>query len=80
MHRLNSLAVPRPGGGAWTRDSIIRVACRLARDDFIDADLLKAAPKKRASDDLLTVVASIVKGMRRRREEPTLARNLLGRA
>jgi hypothetical protein len=43
------------------------------RDGFIDTDLLKAAPKKRDNDDLLTVVAGIVKGMRRRNEEPTLA-------
>jgi hypothetical protein len=73
VRRLNSLGVPRPGGGGWTRDSIIRVARRLARDGFIDTDLLKAAPKKRDNDDLLTVVAGIVKGMRRRNEEPTLA-------
>ena len=73
VRRLNSLDVPRPSGGAWTRDSIIRVARRLARDGFIDADLLKAAPKKRDSDNLLTVVAGIIKGMRRRKEEPTLA-------
>jgi hypothetical protein len=25
VRRLNSLDVPRPGGGAWSRDSIIRV-------------------------------------------------------
>jgi hypothetical protein len=49
------------------------VARRLARDGFIDADLLKAAPKKRDSVDLLTVVAGIVKGMRQRNEEPKLA-------
>ena len=73
VRRLNSLDVPRPSGGAWTRDSIIRVARRLARDGFIDADLLKAAPKKRDSVDLLTVVAGIVKGMRQRNEEPKLA-------
>lgn len=72
VRRLNSLDVPRPGG-TWTRDSIIRVARRMARDGFIDADLLKAAPKKRDSVDLLTVVAGIVKGMRQRNEEPKLA-------
>jgi hypothetical protein len=72
VRRLNSLDVPRPGG-TWTRDSIIRVARRMARDGFIDADLLKAALKKRDSVDLLTVVAGIVKGMRQRNEEPKLA-------
>ena len=72
MRRFNSLNVPRPGG-TWPRDSILRVARRLARDGFIDADLLKAAPKKRDSDDLLTILAGIVKDMRRRNEERTLA-------
>lgn len=73
VRRLNALKVPRPSGGAWTRDSIIRAARRLARDGFIPAAALDPAPKRRGSDDLIDVIAGLVKGMTRRGETPTLA-------
>ena len=59
----------RPDGGSWTGPALARAARRLARNGFVDAVVLARTPRRRDSDDLVTLVAMAVKTL----EEPTLA-------
>ena len=59
----------RPDGGAWTGPALARAARRLERNRFVDPAVLARTPRRRDSDDLVTLVAMAVKTL----EEPTLA-------
>lgn len=58
----------RPDGGPWTGPALARAVRRLARDGFVDDRVLERTPRRRDSDDLVTLVASAVKTL----DNPTL--------
>ncbi|PNQ95018.1 DNA invertase (plasmid) [Azospirillum argentinense] len=58
----------RPDGGPWTGAALARAVRRLARDGFVDDRVLERTPRRRDSDDLVTLVASAVKTL----DNPTL--------
>lgn len=67
----------RPDGGSWTGPALARAVRRLARDGFVDKAVLERTPRRRDTDDLVTLVAMAVKTL----ESPTLtniARHLEG--
>ncbi|MCW2240627.1 recombinase family protein [Azospirillum canadense] len=67
----------RPDGGSWTGPALARAVRRLARDGFVDEVVLERTPRRRDSDDLVTLVAMAVNTL----ENPTLtniARHLEG--
>jgi DNA invertase Pin-like site-specific DNA recombinase len=66
---LDKAGARRPDGGPWTGSSLARAVRRLARDGFVDAAVLERTPRRRDSDDLVTLVAMAVKTL----ESPTLA-------
>jgi DNA invertase Pin-like site-specific DNA recombinase len=66
---LNRNGARRPDGGPWTGPALARAARRLTRNRFVDAAVLARTPRRRGSDDLVTLVAMAVKTL----EEPTLA-------
>ncbi|QQP92665.1 hypothetical protein IGS68_29760 (plasmid) [Skermanella sp. TT6] len=59
----------RPDGGPWTGPALARAVRRLARDGFVDKAVLERTPRRRDSDDLVTLVAMAVRTL----EIPTLA-------
>ncbi|MCW2239113.1 recombinase family protein [Azospirillum canadense] len=59
----------RPDGGPWTGPALARAVRRLARDGFVDEAVLERTPRRRDSDDLVTLVAMAVNTL----ENPTLA-------
>jgi DNA invertase Pin-like site-specific DNA recombinase len=59
----------RPDGGPWTGPALARAVRRLARDGFVDQAVLERTPRRRDSDDLVTLVAMAVRTL----ETPTLA-------
>ncbi|HYG87950.1 MAG TPA: recombinase family protein [Azospirillum sp.] len=74
---LDKAGARRPDGGRWTGAALARAVRRLARDGFVDAAVLERTPRRRDSDDLVTLVAMAVKTL----ETPTLtniARHLEG--
>ena len=58
----------RPDGGPWTGAALAGAARRLARDGLVDGAALERTPRRRDSDDLVTLVAMAVKTL----EQPTL--------
>ncbi|TWA53839.1 DNA invertase Pin-like site-specific DNA recombinase [Azospirillum baldaniorum] len=58
----------RPDGGPWTGAALARAVRRLAREGFVDDRVLERTPRRRDSDDLVTLVASAVKTL----DNPTL--------
>lgn len=74
---LDKAGARRPDGGRWTGAALARAVHRLVRDGFVDAVVLERTPRRRHSDDLVTLVAMAVKTL----EKPTLtniARHLEG--
>jgi DNA invertase Pin-like site-specific DNA recombinase len=65
---LDRKGARRPDGGRWTGAALAGAARRLARDGFIEASALERTPRRRDSDDLVTLVAMAVKAL----EQPTL--------
>ncbi|MFM2044175.1 MAG: hypothetical protein RLY86_2751 [Pseudomonadota bacterium] len=59
----------RPDGGTWTGAALARAARRLARDGFLEASALGRTPRRRDSDDLVTLVAMAAQTL----NPPTLA-------
>lgn len=66
---LNRTEGRRPDGGPWTGPALARAVRRLARDGFVPEIVLLRTPRRRESDDLVTLVAMAVKTL----EKPTLA-------
>ncbi|NUB05129.1 recombinase family protein [Azospirillum sp. Vi22] len=58
----------RPDGGPWTGAALGRAVRRLAREGFVDDRVLERTPRRRDSDDLVTLVASAMKTL----DNPTL--------
>lgn len=58
----------RPDGGPWTGPALARAVRRLARDGFVNQTVLERTPRRRDSDDLVTLVAMAVRTL----ENPTL--------
>ncbi len=66
---LDRKGARRPDGGRWTGAALARAVRRLARDGFVEPAVLERAPRRRDSDDLVTLVALAAKTL----ESPTLA-------
>lgn len=66
---LNRKGACRADGGPWTGPALVRAVRRLARNGFVPEVVLERTPRRRESDDLVTLVAMAVKTL----ESPTLA-------
>ena len=66
---LDRAGARRPDGGRWTGPALARAVRRLVRDGFVDASVLERTPRRRDSDDLVTLVAMAVRTLK----PPTLA-------
>jgi DNA invertase Pin-like site-specific DNA recombinase len=58
----------RPDGGPWTGAALSRVVRRLARNGYVETQVLERSPPRR-NDDLMVIVAMAARSM----ENPTLA-------
>ncbi len=66
---LDRAGAHRPDGGRWTGPALARAVRRLVRDGFVDASVLERTPRRRDTDDLVTLVAMAVRTLK----PPTLA-------
>jgi len=66
---LDRAGAHRPDGGRWTGPALARAVRRLVRDGFVDGNVLERTPRRRDSDDLVTLVAMAVRTLK----PPTLA-------
>lgn len=66
---LDRKGVRRPDGGPWTGPALAKASRRLARNRFVEPEVLGRAPRRRSADDLVALVAMAVKTLK----NPTLA-------
>jgi hypothetical protein len=66
---LDRAGACRPDGCRWTGPALAHAVRRLVRDGFVDVNVLERTPRRRDTDDLVTLVAMAVRTLK----PPTLA-------